>query len=939
MRRIQPLLIWTFGLGLSVAFAATPPSLVSLSPAVSNGGSQILAVSFSAPGGYQTLDVLNILINTYLDGRQACYLAYSRSANALYIVADNGDASQITGKVMDGTGAVANSQCTVTLANSFASGSGATFTLVLNLSFSASFGGNKVVYAAARDLSQNNSGWQTMGAHWVSGAAATYPNPESMSPSTGSTLTQTLTFTFQDQSSANNLQTVWALINSAIDGRAACYLAYYRPGNQLYLYPDNGDGSKAANMPLTGPGTLSNSQCSVTAQGASIQTNGNTLAVTLPVTFTPAFAGFKGVWLAAQTMNGAQTSAWQALGAWSVPVQAQQGTPSLSTTTLVTGITGATAFIAFPILNSGAADAANVQISSITLGGGALLSPTLPVSLGTIAANKPGIVNLVFNASALNTTVSYPLTVSGTYTLAGSSNSFSLNASVNFSTANPYQPSAPWTVTPVLGAGAVQSVISAQTGGTLTTTGADGTVFTLTLPANALLSDELITMTPVKSLGNMPSGTNFVAGVELQPDGLLLLQPGTLTIQSPTAPAGPPVGFEYSNGGQSFNFDPLPLINTPVFTLSIDHFSGHGELDGVFNDQFFSGATDARFVDSIARILQQYQSCSILCDLRYGSKVFQELEAYYNWVLKPGLDTAGSDDSKIPEIVGETLLWLDNVKLISASFFLQAQVLSVFLQMGGALQVYFDHALEECVSGNSQAQNVDLTKMGSVIALLLGMSIGSHRDLLTLFLPNWQQQIAACQVGPLSLDVDSTVFRSDDPNNPPASTVQSHVTAQAISLKFDPVELQYAGSGPLNYNSFSFTTYWGNGIGDCSTGVGHSGSVSVTGKIDVNLKTPDFGALVNPDTVKVHLVLNPDVTETISVGGVIDKCIATPPATVPPPGEYGGTLTLVHWVFSNDSSAPSPYLPMVNSPFPFVFSKGGGGYVSENTTLLLKQQQ
>ena len=77
----------------------------------------------------------------------------------------------------------------------------------------------------------------------------------------------------------------------------------------------------------------------------------------------------------------------------------------------------------------------------------------------------------------------------------------------------------------------------------------------------------------------------------------------------------------------------------------------------------------------------------------------------------------------------------------------------------------------------------------------------------------------------------------------------------------------------------------------------------------------------------------------LSVGGVIDKCIATPPATVPPPGEYGGTLTLVHWVFSNDSSAPSPYLPMVNSPFPFVFSKGGGGYVSENTTLLLKQQQ
>jgi hypothetical protein len=31
--------------------------------------------------------------------------------------------------------------------------------------------------------------------------------------------------------------------------------------------------------------------------------------------------GFKGVWMAAQTMGAAQTSACQALGAWTVPSQ------------------------------------------------------------------------------------------------------------------------------------------------------------------------------------------------------------------------------------------------------------------------------------------------------------------------------------------------------------------------------------------------------------------------------------------------------------------------------------------------------------------------------------------------------------------------------------------------------------------------------------------
>ncbi|SPF36384.1 exported hypothetical protein [Candidatus Sulfopaludibacter sp. SbA4] len=304
-----------------VVSIVSPPSPEGLTPAVSSGSSQILTAAFNAPGGYQALDVVNVLINTALDGRHACYLAYSRASNALYIVGDNGDSTQISGKVMDGTGSVGNSQCTVALGGSSATGSGSTLTLVLNLSFAASFVGNKVVYTAARDLAGNNSGWQTMGMHAVTPLPATFPNAVSMSPAWGNSLTQTIAFTYQDQSSAANLQTVWALINTAIDGRAACYVAYYRPGNQLYLYPDNGDGTQATSMVLTGSNTTGNSQCTISAQGASAQTSGNTLTLTLPITFKASFAGCKGVWLAAQTMGTEQTSLWQALGAEEVPGQ------------------------------------------------------------------------------------------------------------------------------------------------------------------------------------------------------------------------------------------------------------------------------------------------------------------------------------------------------------------------------------------------------------------------------------------------------------------------------------------------------------------------------------------------------------------------------------------------------------------------------------------
>jgi len=140
-----------------------------------------------------------------------------------------------------------------------------------------------------------------------------------MTPSSGSTANAVLSFTFQDANSATNLQTAWAMVNAALDGRSACYAVYYRPGNQVFLYPDNGDPSQAASMILTGSNTLSNSQCTVSAQGSSAASNGNQLTVNLNIAFKPAFAGPKAVWMAVQTMGGAQTSPWQSLGAWQVP--------------------------------------------------------------------------------------------------------------------------------------------------------------------------------------------------------------------------------------------------------------------------------------------------------------------------------------------------------------------------------------------------------------------------------------------------------------------------------------------------------------------------------------------------------------------------------------------------------------------------------------------
>ena len=101
---------------------------------------------------------------------------------------------------MDGAGTVANSQCTVTLSASSADGEWQHSHAGAERGFASSFGGNKVVYTAARDVSQKKSGWQTMGVRGVPPLPTTFPKPVGMSPSSGSHLNQTITFTYQDQS-------------------------------------------------------------------------------------------------------------------------------------------------------------------------------------------------------------------------------------------------------------------------------------------------------------------------------------------------------------------------------------------------------------------------------------------------------------------------------------------------------------------------------------------------------------------------------------------------------------------------------------------------------------------------------------------------------------------------------------------------------------------
>jgi hypothetical protein len=97
-------------------------------------------------------------------------------------------------------------------------------------------------------------------------------------------------------------------------------------------------------------------------------------------------------------------------------------------------------------------------------------------------------------------------------------------------------------------------------GGTLTARGADGTVYSLTIPSGALLDDTAITMTPIVSIsgGDLPSATMF--GVDLQPSGLRLYEFAELCITPPQLdPTANVAGFSYEGEGDDLHRYPAAV--------------------------------------------------------------------------------------------------------------------------------------------------------------------------------------------------------------------------------------------------------------------------------------------------------------------------------------------------------------------------------------------
>ncbi len=311
---------------LVVSSGPAQVSVPSVEPASGSGLEQTLTFRFTDQAGISDINVVDVLINSELDGQNACFLAYVPSANTLYLVDNGGDAGgPYAGSMVlnGGGGSIQNSQCQINSTGSVATSTGTTLALTLNVTFESAFAGNQIVHLAQVNTSGYTAGWQCVGVWQVPGSPAAQITISSQSPSRGLStagIDQPFTFVITDTSGYADLGVVNVLINNFINGIDACYLAYAESSNTLYLVDNEGDvgGPYAGSMVLNGTGSIQNSQCQIEGAGSSAVGSGDTLTLTLNILFYEGFAGNQSVYSAARDSGGNNNTGWQALGTWSV---------------------------------------------------------------------------------------------------------------------------------------------------------------------------------------------------------------------------------------------------------------------------------------------------------------------------------------------------------------------------------------------------------------------------------------------------------------------------------------------------------------------------------------------------------------------------------------------------------------------------------------------
>lgn len=149
----------------------------------------------------------------------------------------------------------------------------------------------------------------------TSGQVGSGPSVASVTPNSGTGVTQSFVLKLTDPNGTGDIASAQLNINETTATTDACDLVYERAANTIALAANG--GALKAPLAIGGAGTIKNSQCEVNAGASSVLVSGNTLTLSLALSFSTSFDGQQNIY--AEVRNATVDSGWSLQGTWTVP--------------------------------------------------------------------------------------------------------------------------------------------------------------------------------------------------------------------------------------------------------------------------------------------------------------------------------------------------------------------------------------------------------------------------------------------------------------------------------------------------------------------------------------------------------------------------------------------------------------------------------------------
>ncbi len=208
--------------------------------------------------------------------------------------------------------------------------------------------------------------------------------------------------------------------------------------------------------------------------------------------------------------------------------------------------------------------------------------------------------------------------------------------------------------------GQAETATIGSDGGTLSATSSAGIVYTLTVPPDGLAVPQTITLTPVTAIANLTLAGGLVGGVDLEPSGLVLDAPATLTISANTVPPAGQLAIAIGYAGDAAAIMPaFHRHEAGVWTLPISHFSGAAMGFGTTQD-----------LATLVGVVAQGGSATFIAQLVAALSLTPrdgrtELDLFVSWfqtVLLPQIEQA-SNDQELHLAISQLQHWAECIPL------------------------------------------------------------------------------------------------------------------------------------------------------------------------------------------------------------------------------------------------------------------------------------